>query len=308
MWGGGAAAPRPGAGGVDADHLGGAAGQRRDAEAAGVAVAVQHRLASELAHQAREQRPVLALVEVVAGLVAFLDVDGQPDVVLVQRDGGRAFAAQPALDGLQALHLAHAGVAALEQARAAGGRPQRVGDRGLPALGAGAEELGAEDVVVAVDDQAGQAVGLAVDQPHAVAPDAQPRAHRHRRLDAAAEEVRVDALGLVEAPRPHPDHRARAERGPGEELAVVALDAHGLARIGAALVDTPLEHPGVLAQERALLAFTQTDGFHGARLSRLPCRTGMSMLHCSESIKKVQICTSLLIPMENTDPSMQSST
>jgi hypothetical protein len=75
----------------------------------------------------------------------------------------------------------------------AGGGQQRVGDHGLPALGAGAGELRHQGVDVAVHDQAGQAVGLAVDQAHASLAIGS-RARMATPGDAALEEGRVDAL------------------------------------------------------------------------------------------------------------------
>jgi hypothetical protein len=71
------------------------------------------------------------------------------------------------------------------------------------------------------------------------------------------EEGAVDALGLVEAPGAHADHRGRAVGAPGQEAAVGGFDAHGLAGVGLALVHAALEHPGVAAQQRAFLAVAQ---------------------------------------------------
>ena len=67
----------------------------------------------------------------------------------------------------------------------------------------------------------------------------------------------------VEAPAAGPDARGRAERGPGQEAAVVRLDAHGLARIATALGDGRVEHPRMAPLQRTLLAGTQSDRFHG---------------------------------------------
>ena len=255
---------------VDGGDVRGAARQRRDAEAPGVAVAVQYLREAEPAHRVGEVAAVVALVEVEAGLVAAGDVDDEAPVVLVdgrfrRRAGGvdgRA-AAQPAAGRLEALALPRRGVAALVESRRAARLQQGIGDRPLPALGAGRQELRREHVGVAVDDEPGQAVGLAVDEANAVAGDRQPAADVDRRRDAAGEEGGVDALGLVEAPGAQADERLRAVGRPGEEAPVARLDTHRLARVGLAAVDAALEHPRVTAQQRALLSGAQADGLQG---------------------------------------------
>ena len=109
--------------------------------------------------------------------------------------------------GSQALELAHLGVGALEDRFAAGKLRQGIQDRVAPALDAGGEELRDQHVGVAVDDQAGQAVGLAVHQAQriGVLRRRQRFAQRERLLDPAAEEPRVDRL--------RPDRRSRPARG-----------------------------------------------------------------------------------------------
>ena len=54
----------------------------------------------------------------------------------------------------------------------------------------------------------------------------------------------------------------------------MAFHAHGLAGIRPALGDAALEHPGVAAQQRALLAIAQSNAFHGRRLSATLLHTG----------------------------------
>ena len=121
-------------------------------------------MAAEVAHRVGEQLAVVALVEVVAGLVALGDVERELPVVLANRQLGGAVAAQPAGRGGQTFEAAHARVAAFVQAREAGSLEQQFGDGALPALDAGGEKLRAQGVRIAVDDETRQAIGLAVDQ------------------------------------------------------------------------------------------------------------------------------------------------
>ena len=204
---------------VDTDDLGRTAGQRRHRKAARIAEAVQHRLAAELAHRVGKLLAVVALVEVIAGLVAFGDVQRQLPLMLVDRQLGRPIAAQPAGLFGQALELAHLRVRALVELAQAGRRQQQVGDHRFPALGAGGEELRDQGVGVAVDDQAWQAIGLGMDQTHAIRRNRQPGAHRQGGLDALRKKARVDALRFVKAPGPHAEDRLRAVSTPAEELA-----------------------------------------------------------------------------------------
>ena len=280
---------------IDAQHMRRAAVQCGHAEAAGVAKAVQHALAAELPHRIGERPAVVALVEVEAGLVAVRHIDAEPPAVLVDRHLGRPGLGrrrpQPAGRGRQAFEAAHAGIAAFVQARQAGGLEQQVGQQRLPALGAGRAELHAEHVAVAVDHQPGQAVGLGVDQAHAVAGDRQPRPHRQRALDAALQEAGVDALVCTETPGAHADHRARAVGAPGQKAAVGGHHAHGLARIGLAARNAALEHPGVAALQRTLLAVAQRDRFHGqdCRVPGVATRRGGAAFHSPSRLGRMHL-------------------
>jgi len=111
----------------------------------------------------------------------------------------------------------------------------------------------------------------------------QARAQRDGARDAALEEGVVDAFVLVEAPGTHADHRGRAEGAPGEEAALVVLDAHGLAGVGLAARDAALEHPGVAAQQRSFLAVEQADGFHGVLGLARGCAASYTLARCWKS-------------------------
>jgi hypothetical protein len=175
--------------------------------------------------------------------------------------------AQPAGRRGEPLALACRRVAALVQARRASLLQQRVGDRRLPALDARRQELHREEACVAVDDQPRQPVGLAMDEANAVARDRPARPRVDRGSDAAREEGGVDALAFLEAPRAQADRRQRAVRGPGEKASAVVLDAYRLAGIRLAAGDAAFEHPGMAAQQRALLAGTDADRLHAPILA-----------------------------------------
>ena len=114
-------------------------------------------------HRVGERLAVVALVEVEAGLVTFGDIQRQLPVVLADGQLGVAGAFQPAGRLLQAFERARTRIAAFIDALDAARLQQRFDDRRLEALDAGREELRAEHIAVAVDDQARQAIRLAVD-------------------------------------------------------------------------------------------------------------------------------------------------
>src|SRR5882672_4283991 len=113
-------------------------------------------------------------------------------------------------------------------------------------------------VAVAVGDQTGKLVGLAVHQTHCVAAlggDLLAPA-RERGLDPFCEELRTGDLRFVEGPHAGANLRRGAVRRPGEEPPVGGAHAHGGAalRSGSDLFDRARKHPGMTPQERALPA------------------------------------------------------
>ena len=114
-------------------------------------------------------------------------------------------------------------------------------------LAAGGEKLRAQHIGVSVDDQTGQAIGLAMHQPHTIAVDRQPRAKGHGVGDATIEERRVDALGFIKAPGAHADRRCRAVGTPRQKAAVVRFHAHCLAGISTPFGDAAFKYPRVAA-------------------------------------------------------------
>jgi len=145
--------------------------------AAGVAVAVEHARKAQALGVVGKAPAIVALVEVKPRLVPFGDVHRELPGVLAdaqlerrrRRLGTGRAAAQPARRGRQPFELARARVRALVEFAQARGAQQRVGQRLLVALGAGARELRDQRVRVAIDDHAGQPVGFAMHQAQAVA-------------------------------------------------------------------------------------------------------------------------------------------
>ena len=170
--------------------------------------------------------------------------------------------AQPSAVWRQALQGAHAGIGAFIQAAHTGGAAQGVGNRGFPALGPAGEKLRHQGLAIAVHDQAGQAIGLAMHQAHAVAVDVHARTRGDGRVQTAGKESVVNALGLVKAPNAGADFGAGAERCPTQKLPRGRLHPHRLAAVAATLGDGVVVYPGVAAQGGALFALSQAQGFH----------------------------------------------
>ena len=94
--------------------------QRRHAEAAGIAEAVEHMLEAQALGVVGKTLAAVALVQVEAGLVALGDVERQAPLVFVDGEfkrwpfaiarHARGPASQPARGGLQTFQRTHAGV------------------------------------------------------------------------------------------------------------------------------------------------------------------------------------------------------
>ena len=152
---------------VHAGHLGGPARGGIDAEAAGVAAKVQHSLAFALA---REPFAVLTLVGKETGLVRASGIGAEFHPVLGDhRRLGRNAAAE-----IEALLLLHVLVGRSVDTAAGEMLAQRVVDPLAMAEHARGEEFDHQQVGVAIDDQAGQPVALAVHRTPAVGHFVQP--------------------------------------------------------------------------------------------------------------------------------------
>ena len=130
--------------------------------------------------------------------------------------------------------------------------------------------------VVDVDDEAGQAVALAMHEAEGIiigSDEAQGAADVVGRLQPAQEEAVVE-LRLVEREDTHGD-RANLILTQGQKLAVARHHAHPVALLGIAVVDYnlldgPREDPGVEPPERLLLVRLELYGNH--TLSVVRCK------------------------------------
>ena len=302
---------------VDAAHEVGAARGCVQAEGSDVAEAVEHATTrGELADRAA----VVLLVEEEAGLLAVLDVEVEEDAVLAHDDAGVGAAAlldlregvgacrrvvgypgagggvdgagrgevvEALLEGEAVLGAGGGVVALVDRADglAVGGedREEERVDGRAQALHADGADLGDEDVLVAVDDEAAEGVGLGEEQATAVgvglAAGQGARAHaglavRPGPLELAGPEGRVEAVVGVAADDADADlallgDEARALVGAVllEDVDDVAVCGHAAA-LGRGLdgADLALEDPGVAALEGARRLLADDDLRIGAKL------------------------------------------
>jgi hypothetical protein len=211
--------------------VGRAAGQRLQRKAAGVTETIQRRTARR--ERARQQ-PVVALVEIEARLVAATTSTRRHSTVL--DDGQRLvwrLAEYPAGHRSETLEPANARIRAFIDPYTAARALQRPDDRLSPFLGAGSRQLQDDGVAVAIGDQSGQTVGLAVNQPQVPLGSrnaGSQQATLDCRLHAPLEERVVDAFVRVESPHPGPNLRFRTPGGLGQRPAVGGDDLDGVAR------------------------------------------------------------------------------
>ncbi len=197
--------------GVDRMDRRGAAGEHRHREAARVAEAVERAGAAaveigEFLRQATREIPVLALVDVVAGLVSAAYVDEKPQPVLRHLDHvGRLGAREHPIDRRQPFTRPGRPVGPVEHVGAARRLHQRRDQVLAPRVDAGTLELRDQLIRVAVDDQPGQSIRLAEDQTQCGARRRQLRPRGDRRAHALAQERGVDHVAFREAPRARTD-------------------------------------------------------------------------------------------------------
>ena len=195
------------------------------------------------------------------------DVDPDTHAVLDDHQRlGRRLAKHPAGHRLESFEPAHIGIGSLVDACAAARLAQRGKDRPAPFLGTGRRQLHHKRVTIAIDNQARQAIRLAVNQPQTVLP---PQI-RHRLttcdggVNVALEEDVVDDLVGVERPYPGAYLRLGAPRRPRQGPTVGGDDVDRVTRPGATIqpVNDPGKNPGVPTGQRAILAGEKNELSH----------------------------------------------
>src|SRR5439155_14931897 len=196
---------------------------------------------------------VFRLIEEGPRLLAFEQVGGERDLAFEEFDRTGRVAAQHALALREALVCADADVVALDDRARVDELLQKVGEEVATRVGGFDQGLHAEAVGVAIDDQAGEEIGLAVDEASCAA----ALRIRHDRVaqpfrlrQAAREESVVDRFVLARE-QPHRDLALRAVEGLADEPAAFvgepdhfsAGERFGRAEIGAVDPDVALVEP-----------------------------------------------------------------
>ena len=209
---------------VDGQHGVRAAGGRVDGEPAGAAEDVEH---AGAAGERADAAAVVALVEEVPGLLAANDVGLEREPRLEERHGPLDRLACDELALLQPVQVLVAGRA--REAQHDRGRPAQVDERvdhvAQVRHPRRRVQLHDEHVRVAIDDEAGQAVVLAVDEPVAggrrIELGRERRPSLDRRAEPRPEPCRVDRHRRALVEHLHADGRRRVPQPDRDEAAVV---------------------------------------------------------------------------------------
>jgi hypothetical protein len=129
---------------------------------------------------------------------------------------------------------------------------QRIGEHIFPALGTAGQELRHQGVAIAIHNQAGQAIGITMNEAKAVTFYVKSASCAYGTCASSYKKRSINALIFIKTPDPGADFGARTEGGPSQKLAVMRLHPHGFARVATALGNGRLKNPGMAAQERAL--------------------------------------------------------
>ncbi len=253
-------------GGIDADHLAGPGTGGEQPEAAGIAKGIEDAPAGS---ESRHLPPIVALVEVEAGLLPFSQVDNEANAVLLDLDDPlRRAAAKRAVVDLQAFDLANTAFGAKVNA----GRPnefvEQVGQQ-ITALRQGERgELHHEPAVVAINGEARQAITLAEDQPTGRPRSGEPEylAQPEGGGKAIAEEPSVERDVFLPAIEANADLAAAVEQPASDEAARIRdeIDLVPVGRLPLDGGDGPGEDPGMSTVERPG-SFRQKNDARGQR-------------------------------------------
>src|SRR5262249_53539752 len=214
-----------------------------------------------------DPQSVLALVEIVAGLVALSERDADLHRAFFDDHVVGAMLVDPGTRGVEAFEVGLAGFVGREHGNLADGLPKGADEVTSTLRHPQREALNDGDRAVAVHDEPGQAIGLTPDEPAECWRRSVFRATGNSHRDAPAE--RTTAEGLL-PPRHHPT----AERGAGvveataNEAAGNVDDGHDRARLDVADVrHVPFEDPGVDADTGVSAALEPEDRrLHAASL------------------------------------------
>ena len=230
-----------------------------DAEAAGMAERVEH---GGPPREARDTGAVLALVEEPAGLLATQQVDREAQAVLLHHRAGGVAGEQARFPG-EALEPAHRAVVARDDAARGGQRCQRLDDQRRGGLHSRGIRLQRDHIPVAVHDEAGQPVGLGMDQ--AVMGRVEQAVAQCQRLGQPGTEPGGVAGGIrVGRQAPRGNQRMGVEVPGAMPDAVIAFEAYddagGQGPGHRRHRDLVAEGPGVARLHAAIAAGEQTEG------------------------------------------------
>ena len=196
---------------------------------------------------------------------------------LITDDVGRGrLAADDAFDEFHAFGLTHGAFVALDDAAWLQEVVEGLDDEVFAQIHREGERLEHEEVAVAVDDDAGEAVGLAPDEAAEVQIDVGGFAHLDGALDAAREEVEIEILAAV-GEQTRGDLRHRVVDGAAEGLAAHVLEMDDVAGLG--IAETFLNFSGVNPEVTVEEAGAGLDGEGGhkgksrkLKFEKLKCR------------------------------------
>ena len=202
------------------------AGERTaQSERADMAEHVQHARALRQGRHAVAVRP---LIEVPAGLLPTHRIDREPHAAF-HHFGGRIGAEQQRHALRQSLLAPRRGIIARHHGAQRQQSGERLDDQRRQPVHPGGVGLQHRDIVVAVDHQPGQAVGLGVHQ--AMKRRVAHALTQHDRLvQSLPQPVHVDVRCRIAIQQPRRDQAVRIEHEGAEPRAVVAFEAHQTAR------------------------------------------------------------------------------
>ena len=234
---------------------------RQNAEAAGIGIGVEHRLAFR---QAGDEGAIVALVVIPAGLLALAQIGEIARAIFFHRDAAHLafFGADIKLKPFQ---RARRRVVAQNDAAGRQHRFQRHLQRRQQRFHAGGGDLHHQRIAETVDGQARQAIAFGMHQ--AIKRLGIKRlAQRQRPLQPAREKSRIDRRAVFARQQAHRDQAFGIEIAGAEILAVIAFHMHqraGRQRLGGRVHhDLVGENPG--RAEAGLAAFARLDGDGGA--------------------------------------------